>query len=79
MSLGFVHFKRGELDEAVAALVKAAERYGKVYLAADALVTLGQVYEAKKDTPAAIEAYRRALQIEPANRAAASALKRLAL
>ena len=75
--LGFVHFKRGELAEAIDPLKKAAV-LGQSYIAANASAVLGQVYEARKDIPAAIDAYRRALQIEPANRSAASALKRLA-
>ncbi len=76
--LGFVHFKRGEFDQAIEPLKRAAADLSKSYVAADAQVVLGQVYERKKDIPAAIDAYRRALKIEPANRSAADALKRLA-
>lgn len=77
LALGLVHFKRGEYDLAIPHLNKAVVGFGKVFLAADALVTLGQVHEAKKDVPAAIDAYRRALAIEPGNKPAAEALKRL--
>ncbi len=76
-TLGVVHFKRGELDLAVEALKTATAGYGKSFLAADALVELGQVYEAKTDVTSAIDAYSRALTIEPANRPATNALRRL--
>ncbi|MBA3725748.1 MAG: tetratricopeptide repeat protein [Armatimonadetes bacterium] len=75
--LGFVHYKRGEFDAAIEQLEKAAKGYGKVYLAADALVTLGKVYEAKGQVDPAKGAYRRALVIERENKEAADALKRL--
>ena len=83
-ALGFVHFKRGDFEKAIEALEIAVKGYGKALHhatdslhAAGALVTLGQVYEAKKDVHAAIEAYRRALKIEPGNKAATDAIKRL--
>jgi tetratricopeptide (TPR) repeat protein len=76
-ALGLVHFKRGEFDPAIEALEKAVKSFGGIYLAADALVLLGQVYEAKRDVPAAIDAYRRAQKIESGNKPAAEALKRL--
>ncbi|MCH7903567.1 MAG: tetratricopeptide repeat protein [Armatimonadetes bacterium] len=75
--LGFVHFKRGEFDEAIEPLEKAAEGWGKSYLAADALVVLGMVYEEKGDASSAKDAYHRALSIEQGNKEAAEALKRL--
>jgi len=76
-TIGYVHFRRAEYDLAENALTNAANDYGKVLLAADALVLLGQVREAKKDILGAIAAYKQALVIEPKNRTAADAIKRL--
>jgi tetratricopeptide (TPR) repeat protein len=75
--LGFVHLKREEFDQAIEALKTSADGFGKCYLAADALVLLGRAYEGKKDSAAALHAYRRALGIEPGNAPAARAIKRL--
>jgi tetratricopeptide (TPR) repeat protein len=75
--LGFAHLKRGEFTDAIEPLSRAADGFGKAFLAADAWVFLGQVHEARKDVPAAIAAYRRALQIEAGNKPAADAIKRL--
>jgi tetratricopeptide (TPR) repeat protein len=75
--LGVVHLKRGEFAAATEPLKRAVKGYGKVLLAADALVALGQAYEGTKDIALAKETYRRALKVEPVNRFAADALKRL--
>ena len=76
-TLGWIHYKRGDYNEAEAQLAKAIERFGKSPGAADAWVHLGAVYERKNETDKAIAAYRRAISIQPTNKAAAEALKRL--
>jgi tetratricopeptide (TPR) repeat protein len=76
-TLGYVYFRRKEYDKAETSLMKAIKDYGRVFLAADAWVVLGQVREAQGNLNGAIAAYKRALLIEPSNRPAAEALKRL--
>jgi tetratricopeptide (TPR) repeat protein len=76
-TLGWVHFKRNELDDAEAWLKKSIELFAGKPEAADVWVHLGAVYEKKVAPEKAKEAYRKALALDPNHKAAGEALKRL--
>ena len=58
-TLGQVHFKRKEYDEAEKELKKAVEAAGRESIA-DAQMYLGKIYEARNDDDAALDAYFKA-------------------
>ena len=70
--------KRGDYADAEAQLKKAVGLYGKDPGVAEIWVHLGAVYEKKNEIEKAKDAYRKALSIQPGNKDAAEALKRLA-
>jgi len=77
-TLGWVHCRRGELAEAETALKKGIEASGQEILyAVFCWQHLGQVYEKKGERQSAIEAYRKALNLQPYNQEAKAALDRL--
>jgi len=76
-TLGEVHLKRGEYELAEVHLSKAIELFGKDPTAAVCWVYLGAVYEKKNEIEKAKDAYGKALSIQPDNKEAAEALKRL--
>ncbi|MFI5384898.1 MAG: tetratricopeptide repeat protein [Fimbriimonadales bacterium] len=77
-TLGFVLFKHGDLDEAVATIKKAIGMWnGPPVSLADAYVDLGAVYEKKGDVKTALEQYRKALSLNPQQKVAQEAIKRL--
>jgi tetratricopeptide (TPR) repeat protein len=77
-TLGWVHCQRGELVEAETALKKAIETSGqRIRWAIPCWQHLGQVYEKKGERQSAIEAYHKALSLQPDSKEAAEALQRL--
>jgi tetratricopeptide (TPR) repeat protein len=75
--LGWVHYKRGELAEAEAALKKSIELYGQDAKRSEPLGKLGLVYEKKGEREAAREAWREALKLDPHNKEAKAGWERL--
>jgi tetratricopeptide (TPR) repeat protein len=75
--LGWVHYRRGELAEAEAALKKSIELYGQDAKRGEPLGKLGLVYEKKGEREAAREALREALKLDPNNKEAKEGLERL--
>jgi Flp pilus assembly protein TadD len=75
--LGWVHYKRGELAEAEAALKKSIELYGQDARRSEPLGKLGLLYEKKGEREAAREAWRESLKLDPHNKEAKAGLERL--
>ncbi|MFI5387473.1 MAG: tetratricopeptide repeat protein, partial [Fimbriimonadales bacterium] len=77
-TLGFVLFKHGDLDVAIAMIKKSIDMWtGPPVSLADSYVDLGAVYEKKGDAKSAIEQYRKALSLNPQQKQAQEAIKRL--
>lgn len=71
--------KRGSYSTARAGFEELVRSFPKHALAADAQFQIGESYAAQKDTPRALEAYARVLELFPASPRAASALYRSAV